>query len=230
MRIGAGTIVTAGSVVTDDLPAGVVAGGIPARAIKPREPLSHEAAMHGDHASRLHELLRRGGGVLDRFAAGWELRTVDECGPAAKVRGHLRVSNLGSMTLGSRVRLQSYPETSHFGTGPRGRLVIGDDVWIGCGASIDAEEEVRVGRGVTMGDHVMIMDTNFHGTSDFMARSETLPVHIDDDVVIGNHVTILKGTTIGKGARIDHGSVVSGVIPPGVFAAGVLARAVEPID
>lgn len=41
VKIGRGTVVAAGSVVTSDLPAGVVAGGIPARVIR---SIEHEAA------------------------------------------------------------------------------------------------------------------------------------------------------------------------------------------
>jgi maltose O-acetyltransferase len=228
VRIGAGTIVTAGSVVCDDLPEWVVAGGVPARVIKARDPALREAARNTSNAglSRLHQLVRYGGRVFEGAGAAWELRAVDGRGPEARVRGSLRIQNLGVMTIGARVRIHSFPETSHLGTGPSGCLVLGDDVSIGCGAAIDAEKEVYIGRRVFMGDGVMIMDTNFHGTADFMAASETAPIRVDDDVTIGDHVTILKGTTIGRGARIADGSVVSGAIAPGVFAAGVIARAV----
>jgi FkbH-like protein len=56
--IGAGTVVTAGSVVTTSLPPGVVAGGVPARALRPRhasdaplvvapEPVAHAPEARG---------------------------------------------------------------------------------------------------------------------------------------------------------------------------------------
>lgn len=48
VRIGAGTIVATGSVVTKDLPPGVLAGGIPAKVIKPLSPVKENAeASHG---------------------------------------------------------------------------------------------------------------------------------------------------------------------------------------
>lgn len=47
VEIGAGTIVAAGSVVTKSLPAGVLAGGVPARVIRPLNPydIPQEAAV-----------------------------------------------------------------------------------------------------------------------------------------------------------------------------------------
>ena len=58
-RIGAGAVVTAGSVVDGDIPPGVIAGGVPARVLrssvvpsapvsKPAAPLSHEAATRSE--------------------------------------------------------------------------------------------------------------------------------------------------------------------------------------
>ena len=43
-----------------------------------------------------------------------------------------------------------------------------------------ADERITLGNRVTLGDGVMIMDTNFHGTDDFMAASDTAPVAIGD--------------------------------------------------
>jgi acetyltransferase-like isoleucine patch superfamily enzyme len=72
----------------------------------------------------------------------------------------------------------------------------------------------------------MIMDTNFHGTDDFMAVSDTAPVSIGEGAWIGAGVTILKGSKIGAGARILAGSVVAGEIPPRATAGGVLAKVI----
>lgn len=43
--------------------------------------------------------------------------------------------------------------------------------------------------------------------------SKSFPVIIENDVFIGAHSTILKGVTIGKGAVIAAGSVMSKNIP-----------------
>ena len=51
VRIGAGTIVATGSVVTKDLPSGVLAGGIPAKVIR---PLSPEGSVKGQQPEVNH--------------------------------------------------------------------------------------------------------------------------------------------------------------------------------
>jgi acetyltransferase-like isoleucine patch superfamily enzyme len=229
VRIGAGTVVTAGSVVTEDLPPSVIAGGVPARVIKPRDKAVERALGGAAGSSRLHTFARATGAVVDGALGRVLLHRADALGASPSVRGHTRVENLGTMKIGQRFRLQSFPEESHLVTGPHGALVIGDDVSIGSGAAIAAEELVRIGDRVSIGDVVMIMDTNFHGSDDFMEASPTAPVVIEDDAVIGSHTTILKGTTIGRGAQIAPMSVVSGVIPPGACAAGVRARVVAAI-
>ncbi len=53
------------------------------------------------------------------------------------------------------------------------------------------------------------------------------PVTICDDVWIGGHVSILPGVTIGRGAVIGAGSVVTHSIPPGVVAAGNPCRIIK---
>jgi hypothetical protein len=69
------------------------------------------------------------------------------------------------------------------------------------------------------------MDTNFHGApGDQSIQHDCRPVTIGDGCRIGSRVTIARGATIGDGAEILAGSVVSSAIPPGVCAAGGRAR------
>jgi acetyltransferase-like isoleucine patch superfamily enzyme len=53
---------------------------------------------------------------------------------------------------------------------------------------------------------------------------------VEDEVSIGGNVTVLPGVRIGRGSLVGAGSVVKGIIPPGVVVAGSPARIVKSID
>ena len=58
---------------------------------------------------------------------------------------------------------------------------------------------------------------------------KTKPIIIEDDVWIGFNSIILKGVTIGKGAIIAAGSVVTKDIPPFSMVAGNPAKIIKTI-
>jgi maltose O-acetyltransferase len=53
------------------------------------------------------------------------------------------------------------------------------------------------------------------------------PVHLEENVFIGDGTKILKGVTIGRDSVVGAGSVVTRSIQPGVIAAGNPARVVR---
>jgi acyl carrier protein len=89
---------------------------------------------------------------------------------------------------------------------------------------------VEIGAGTRIGPFVVIMDSDFHVAGDRSAEAAATPICIGKNVVIESRVTILRGSSIGDGARIRSGSVVSGQIPAGVVAAGVPASVWTPGD
>ena len=54
------------------------------------------------------------------------------------------------------------------------------------------------------------------------------PVVIEDDVWIGTHAVILPGVTIGHGAVVGAGSVVTRDVAANAIVAGVPARIIQP--
>jgi acetyltransferase-like isoleucine patch superfamily enzyme/acyl carrier protein len=142
-------------------------------------------------------------------------------------------ANGGRIEIGHRFNLSSWPVPSHLISS--GLLHIGDDVSIAHGAAVAATLRVSIGDRTRIGPFLVLMDTDFHGErAKPGARPTTItamgpdsgyaPVAIGADVIIGSHVTILRGSTIGDRATIAAGSVVNGRIPPGTFARGVPAR------
>ena len=55
------------------------------------------------------------------------------------------------------------------------------------------------------------------------------PIRVGNDVWFGANVTVLPRVTIGDGAVIGAGSVVTRDIPPGVVAAGAPCRVLRPV-
>ena len=154
------------------------------------------------------------------------LRTCASVGEEVYLVGKPTInSHGGQLNIGDRFRLGSRPVASHLVAGPGALLHIGNDVSIGYGAAVAALQHVHIGDGTRIGPFVIIMDTNFHGApGDQSIQHDCRPVFIGDGCRIGSRVTISRGTTIGNGAEILAGSVVSSAIPPGVCAAGGRAR------
>jgi acetyltransferase-like isoleucine patch superfamily enzyme len=163
---------------------------------------------------------------LGRVRNAFWLRACDEVGDESHLHGRPTVSTSGGhIKIGDRFRLASLPVPSHLTTGPHGVLEIGRDVSIAHGAAVAAFQSVRIGHGTQIGPFVIILDTNFHGAAgDQSIRHDCRPVVIGDGCRIGSRVTITPGASIGDGAEILAGSVVSAAIPPGVCAGGARAR------
>lgn len=102
-------------------------------------------------------------------------------------------------------------------------VVIGDRVTIKSGVQIwdglRIEDDVFIGPNVTF-------------TNDKYPRSKQYPdafaqTHIHQKVSIGANSTILPGITIGKGARIGAGAVVTKDVAPGITVVGNPARPIN---
>ena len=113
----------------------------------------------------------------------------------------------------------------YFGRGSQ--ISIGNNSMIGADAIIGSAAEVKIGSNVLMGPQVLIYTSN-HGTSRGMPmRLQPLhfaPVTIGDDVWIGARCILLPGVTVGDGAVIAAGAVVTKDIPAYAVVAGVPAR------
>lgn len=112
-----------------------------------------------------------------------------------------------------------------------GEITIGDYVLITPGCRISASHQIRIGNSVMMANGVYITDSDWHGVYDRVNRpKEPTPVHIADNVWLGDHCTILKGVTIGENSIVGANAVVTRDVPANVVVAGNPAKLVKHLD
>ena len=149
---------------------------------------------------------------------------VRRCGHALQVGSHVGFKHLETFELGDGVFIGAH---AYIQGRFDGRTVIGNHVWIGPQAYMDARDlvlEDYVGWGpgakVLGSAHtglpadVPIVNTDL----------EIKPVRVCAWADIGTNATILPGVTIGRGAIVGAGAVVTHDVPPFAIVAGVPAR------
>ena len=113
-----------------------------------------------------------------------------------------------------------------------GRLTIGHGTNVnGLGTKLLCAQEITIGEFCTFSWDVQVLDTDFHAvTRDGVELPKTAPVRIGDRVWVGTRAVVLKGVTIGDGAVVGAGSVVTRDVPAGAVVAGVPAVVVGRAD
>lgn len=110
-------------------------------------------------------------------------------------------------------------------------FTIGEDVFINRGSQLSAPAPVHIGSKVLIGPCVIINSGNHrYADPDAYIRDqghELAPITIQDDVWLGAHVTVLPGVTVGRGAVVAAGAVVTRDVEPYTVVAGVPARAIK---
>jgi acetyltransferase-like isoleucine patch superfamily enzyme len=91
---------------------------------------------------------------------------------------------------------------------------------------VTIEDEVFVGHGVMFTNDVYPRATNADGSLQTQADWKVLPTKVCRGASIGSHATVLPNLTIGEGALVGAGAVVTRDVPPFAVVAGVPARVV----
>lgn len=157
-------------------------------------------------------------------------RGITTLGPI-KVYGKVILRNHnGKVTIGRRSTL--WPnvvfdfDAAASGTTPR--IEIGECTALGDRTEIHCGSNVKIGNHVAISWDCIIMESDYHaaGGSDVVPR----PIVIEDEAWIGCRVIILKGVTVGRGAIIGAGSVVTKDVPPYTLAAGNPAKVIKSVE
>ena len=94
---------------------------------------------------------------------------------------------------------------------------------------VTIEDEVFVGHGVMFINDRYPRSATASGALQTEADWKVVPTVIKKGASIGSNATILCGVTVGEGAIVGAGSVVTKDVPPGVIVAGNPAKVIRKI-
>ena len=111
--------------------------------------------------------------------------------------------------------------------GPRATVTVADSTFFS-GGTLLCTESIEIGQGCAIGWDVTIMDSDMHPlVVEGQAEPTTKPIRIGDHVWIGAGARILKGVTIGDGAVVAAGAIVTSDVEPQTLVGGVPARTIK---
>lgn len=149
------------------------------------------------------------------------------------IRGKKYIEISEGFTTGIGCRLEAYQINSD-----KPQLFFGSNVQLNDYVHITVMKSVQIGNNVLMASKIYISDCS-HGyySNDSLDSNPNIPpiernynikpVKIEDNVWIGESVSILPGVTIGKGSIIGANSVVTKNIPEYTIAVGVPAKVIK---
>lgn len=148
------------------------------------------------------------------------------------IRGKKYMEVGKGFTTGFGCRLEAYPERN------QKTLFIGDNFQMNDYVHISAMERIDIGNNVLLASKIFISDLS-HGSysgDENDSHPDSIPknrklfarsITIEDNVWLGEFVSVLPGVTIGKGTIVGANSVVSKTLPPYVVAVGTPAKPIK---
>jgi len=156
----------------------------------------------------------------------WMRLKFDSCGSLLRVDKRVRIlKKNAAIAVGRKVQLHRDVKLSAWGTECHSQIIIGDNTHIGDRTEIHAGKLVEIGSGCNIAWDVCIMDRDYHKFNS--PTEEIKPVRICDNVWIGCNSIILKGITVGEGAVIAAGSIVTKDVAPRTLVGGNPARVLK---
>ncbi|MCM0668663.1 acetyltransferase [Flavobacterium tyrosinilyticum] len=148
------------------------------------------------------------------------------------LRGAKYIKVSKGFTTGVGCRLEAYPMNREQ------TMFFGENVQMNDYVHITAMKSVIIGSNVLLASKIYISDCShgsyngdeFDSNPNIIPNKRTLiakPVVINDNVWLGEFVSVLPGVVIGKGTIVGANSVVSKSLPPYVIAVGSPAKPIK---
>lgn len=139
--------------------------------------------------------------------------------PSQRIR--ILLLKFNGLKIGKNSVLYTYQEIR-----ATSKIKIGNNTIIGFRSTLDGRGTIIIGNNVNISSEVAIY-TNQHIPNDDFFKIESKSVIINDNVWISNRVILLPGVTIGEGAVIAAGSVVTKDIPRYEMHGGIPAKFIK---
>lgn len=136
---------------------------------------------------------------------------------------HEELVELMSELTGRKVH-ESFNLFPPFNTDCGKNIHLGQRVFINSGCKFQDQGGIFIGNDVLVGHNCVIATLNHLEDPKRRADMTAKPVKICDKVWIGANVTILKGVTIGEGAILAAGAVITKDVPPRGVVGGIPAK------
>ena len=180
-------------------------------------------------------------GVEGMLKMSWNLAKTKAFYPKARlirfpidIRNKKNIDFGNNLTTGVGCRLECFP------INPTDDILLkfGNNIQINDYVHITAAQSVEIGNNVLMASKIYISDCSHGGYTEDTQSSNPLvapidrplsvkPVKIEDNVWLGEFVSVLPGVTIGQGTIVGANSVVSKSLPPNVIAVGSPAKPIK---
>lgn len=108
-------------------------------------------------------------------------------------------------------------------------ITIGKNVFLNMGCKFQDQGGIFIGDGSLIGHNVVLATLNHAMDPEDRATMIPAPIHIGKRVWIGANATVLPGVTIGDGAIVAAGAVVTKDVPENTVVGGVPARVMRKI-
>jgi acetyltransferase-like isoleucine patch superfamily enzyme len=107
---------------------------------------------------------------------------------------------------------------------PNAKLILKGDCIMNTNSTINCFHYIEIFDDCAIADNVTISDSDNHSIN---GSKLVAPIIIEDHVWIGKNAIILKGVTIGQGAMVAAGAVVTKNVPAHCLVAGVPAKVIK---
>lgn len=107
---------------------------------------------------------------------------------------------------------------------------IGENVFINANCTMQDQGGIFIGDNVLIGHNACILTLNHNEDPQKRANLLPSPVKIGNGAWLGSNVTVLPGVTIGDGAIIAAGAVVTKDVEANTIVAGIPAKVVRNVN